>query len=172
MAVSKAVSSGRLVASVVRVRGQPKIRDPELADQEWDANTDLSKAPGYVKERADKRASAMPRNRDSVSEPADLSLSGESAREKFWKAQIAELDYRERLGELVDAVEMKDKLVDVITGCRARLLGLPTRAKQQCPHFTLADIGTLDDLVREALESLAVEWEGEADRAEAVVASG
>lgn len=172
MAVSKAVSSGRLVASVVRVRGQPKIRDADLADREWDANTDLTRAPGYVKERADKRAGPAPRNRDSVSEPADLSLSGESAREKFWKAQIAELDYRERLGELVDAEEMRAKLVDVVTGCKARLLGLPTRAKQQCPHLSITDIGTLDGLVREALEALAVEWEAEAELESAEVASG
>jgi hypothetical protein len=34
-AVSKAVKSGRLRASVVLVDGEPKIADPELADREW-----------------------------------------------------------------------------------------------------------------------------------------
>lgn len=38
-AVSKAVDDGRLVRSVVVVRGQPKIADPDLADREWEANT-------------------------------------------------------------------------------------------------------------------------------------
>lgn len=177
MAVSKAISSGRLVASVTRVDGQPKIRDADLADQEWDRATDLSKAPGYVKERASSRAAQpaaapppprQPRTGEAQL-PDNLSLGEESAREKFWKAQIAELDYRERLGALVDAKEMNDKLVDVFTRCRTRLLGLPTRSKQQLPHLSVTDIGTLDSLVREALDELALELEAEeAQAAEAV----
>lgn len=40
VAVSKAVASGRLAASVVRdERGAPKIGDVELADREWTSNT-------------------------------------------------------------------------------------------------------------------------------------
>jgi hypothetical protein len=57
MAVSTAIKVGRLVASVGRDEwGQPKISDPDLADREWDQNTDLTKAPAYVKERAKERA--------------------------------------------------------------------------------------------------------------------
>jgi phage terminase Nu1 subunit (DNA packaging protein) len=159
MAVSKAVKGGRLAASVVRnARGQPKIADAELADREWEAATDLSRAPGYVKERASSRRA--PKGPDST----DLSLSGESAREKFWKANQAELDYREQLGELTNAKEMGDKIIDVFTRCRTRLLGLPTRAKQQIPHLSVTDLAVIDGIVREALEELAADLEAEQGR--------
>lgn len=173
MAVSRAVKVGRLRESVTRDdRGRPQIADPAVADLEWDANTDLSRAPGSVKERAEKRgkASAPPATTKApprsvsapgVEVPAELSLGEESAREKFWKANQAELDYREQCGDLVNATEMAAKLTDVFTRCRTRLLGLPTRAKQQLPHLTVTDIGTIDGIVREALEGLAIELEGE-----------
>lgn len=50
-AVVNAVRRERLVKSVVYVKGQPKIADADLADAEWRQNTDLSRAPGFVKER-------------------------------------------------------------------------------------------------------------------------
>lgn len=175
MAVSKAVASGRLKASVVRdARGAPKIADPELADREWEAATDLSKAPGYVKARSAARERApgsgtggavpsMPLPPLGGADDAGgavhlgMSLADASAAEKVWKARLAELDYRERSGELVNAKEMASRLTDVFTRCRTRLLGIPTRARQQLPHLTVPDIGVLDSLVREALEELAVE---------------
>jgi phage terminase Nu1 subunit (DNA packaging protein) len=176
-AVSKAIDSGRLKLSVVRdERGQPKIADPALADREWTAGTDLSKAPGYVKERASAARAAAPAPRapgvprasappaDAEEEPANLNLAEESAREKFWRANLAELDFRKRSGELVDAKEWEAKLADVFTRIRVRLLGLPTRAKQQLPHLSVTDFGTLDGLVREALEELALELEHEEER--------
>jgi hypothetical protein len=42
------------------VDGSPKVIDFGLADREWAANTDLSKAPGYVKSRAAKPAEWAP----------------------------------------------------------------------------------------------------------------
>jgi hypothetical protein len=162
-AVQEAIAAGRLkrclVAATHGGRKTWRIADVVAADAEWKATTNTAMIPltGPAASKSTKPA----KNRDSVSEPVDLSLSEESAREKFWKAQIAELDYRERLGDLVDAKEMQAKLSDVFTRCRGRLLGLPTRAKQQCPHLTITDIGTLDGIVREALETLATELEGE-----------
>lgn len=176
MAVSKAISSGRLRASVVRdERGQPKIADPDLADREWDAGTDHSRAPGYVKERASARAAGVPppgpipaplpasaprvppAPGEAIQEPENLSLSLESAREKFWKAQTAEADYRERIGELVDAKEMAALIADAFTRTKTRLLAVPTRARQLLPQLGAPDVAVLDSIVREALEELVVE---------------
>lgn len=50
-AVSRAIATERLRESVVWRRGIPKIADPDLADREWTSNTDLSRAPDYVKAR-------------------------------------------------------------------------------------------------------------------------
>jgi hypothetical protein len=69
-AVSKAIKRGRLKLSVVHdAAGQPKIADAALADREWTQNTDLSRAPGDVKERAARPA--QPSSSIEVSSPAE-----------------------------------------------------------------------------------------------------
>lgn len=180
MAVSRAVTAGRLTKSVVRdANGDPKIADADLADLEWEATTDYSRAPGAVKERAaaERRGEAKgagpgkkqpePKRSHPVvvddGMPEELSLAEESAKEKFWKARLAELDFKKRSGELVDAKAMEAQLADCFTSVRTKLLGLPTRAKQQLPHLTASDVTLLDSFVREALEGLAVDLEGGAD---------
>jgi hypothetical protein len=177
MAVSKAIKSGRLAKSVVRdASGDPKIADADLADREWDRSTDLSKAPGYVKERASSRAPAAQRPPLRAVPPADdagggadgpgpeeLNLSQETAREKHWKANKAEIEYREKLGQLVDAQDLKGQISDAFTRVRSRLAGLPTRVRQQIPHLTAEEVGIIDDFVREALDELALKLESEDD---------
>jgi hypothetical protein len=161
MAVSNAVKTGRLVASVARVKGQPKIRDAELADREWDANTNHSTAPGYVKQRGPGRPprgpGRPPKQDDDDQVRLGMSLADASAAEKVWKARIAELDFLERNGEVVDAKKMAATLVDVYTRCRTKLLGIPTRVKQQLPDLSIKDVAAVDALVRETLEELAEE---------------
>lgn len=175
-AVSKAIKRGCLVRSVVRNhRGEPKIADPSLADREWAAGTDHSKAPASVKALAAPRprpppapAAPSPQGDDDVTEPTDLNLALESAREKFWKAHLAELEFKKRSGELVDAVEMKAEIDDAFTRVRARLLGVPTRARQQLPELTPQHIATIDSLIREALDELVVGLEQDGEEEEAV----
>lgn len=152
MAVSDAIRQGRLVKSVVRVEnGDPKIADPDLADQEWAAHTDHSKAPAYVKERESARVVV-------VAPPAEgATLSEASAAEKVWKAKLAELKYRELAGELVEAADVEREVTNYIMECKTRLLGLPSRARQLMPELTIGQVAKLEDLVREALESLARE---------------
>lgn len=192
MAVSKAVKTGRLKASVVYDdQGDPKIRDPALADKEWEATTDHSRAPGYVKERAAAAKKKPPRAAGRAAEPLEagdpppppadvlgqdspegVSLAEASAAEKFWKAKLAEQDYRERTGELVEAKLVTRKLVDVFTLCRAKLLVVPTRARQALPHLTVADVGTIETLIREALEELAASGGDPAADEEAALQQG
>lgn len=191
MAVSRAIKVGRLARSVVRGRdGKPRIADPELADREWEENTDLSQAPGYVKERADQAApeveipaapapppAAASPSPAAEAEEADeddagggtLKLGLESAREKHWKAKLAELKYRERESELVEAQLVEQKLAGTFAQVRTKLLGVPSRARQLLPHLDAADVGALEDLVREALEDL-VDDEGPGELAEAAAA--
>ena len=51
-------------------------------------------------------------------------------------------------------VEGRAALVDQVVTCRTRLLGIPSKAKQQLPHLSLSDLEVLEALVREALEGL------------------
>lgn len=128
-AVVRAVASGRLKDSVVDGR----IVDVDLADREWEANTDHTK-----REHAE-----------------GVSKSEASAVETFWKSKQAELKFLLAAGELVEARDVEARLVAVFTECKTKLLGLPSRAKQALPHLSLADISTLDALVRESLEALS-----------------
>lgn len=65
-AVRKAHSDGRLRESVVMVNGKPKIRDPEVADREWDANT---------RPRADRPAAGRrPQSPPAPPAPTDLDI--------------------------------------------------------------------------------------------------
>lgn len=156
-AVSMAIKNRRLVKSVVRVHGQPKIADPVLADQEWKAATDLSRAPGYVKQRGNPAGVSPP---DSVNgkapKPGSLSLADASAIEKTWRSKLAELEYQKKKGEVLLAADIEQRLTDVILRSRTKLLGIPSRARQQLPHLTVADIGVLEAIVREALEEVSV----------------
>jgi phage terminase Nu1 subunit (DNA packaging protein) len=152
-AVQRAIAGDRLRDSVVIVDGVKRIADPEAADREWAANTDLTKAPDCVKGMGDE---------DEGEEPQGPSLSAASAREKHFKALLAELTYQQRAGELVNAAEMSAAMAEAFSLVRTKLLGLPSKAKQQLPHLTLGDLATLDAIVREALEGLARPDDGEA----------
>lgn len=153
-AVSRAIKKGRLRESLVQVGRRKMIADPELADREWDATTDLTRAPHQVKARASERAAG------GAAGPADIDagvydLAVEVAREKFWKANLAELEYRTKAGELVAVVEVEEKFVDAVTAAKTKLLGIAARVRQRMPHIAAEDIRAIDDLVREALEDLS-----------------
>lgn len=142
-AVQRAVRAGR-----ISVDPDGRIQDPEAADREWAANTDHTRAPGYVKDQADGEWS------DDDGEGA-ASLAQASAREKHWKAQLAELTFRERAGELVNAAEVAAGYAEFCSTVRTKVLGIPSRMKQAHPDLTLAQLATLDELLREALAELA-----------------
>jgi len=159
VAVQRAINSGRLNRSV----RDGKVVDPELADREWEASTDLSKAPGSVVERAAERAAASGGAARPRVEPVapvavlGASLAENNAAKAYWQAKQAELDFREAAKELVPADEVRGALTETFRSCRTKLLGLPARIRQQIPHLTPADVGTIESLVREALEDLAAQ---------------
>ena len=169
-AVQRAIKSQRLVRSLGRnAAGEWQIVDVALADQEWDANGDLTRAPAAIKEREAARPASgteavppvppVPPPADAVdpgSVPSgELTLSAAAAQEKAWKARLAELQYREKTGELVDARAVEMKMVEVFTRCRTKLLGIPSKLKTRSPHLTPADLRAVDAEIRQALEELA-----------------
>lgn len=164
-AVHRAIESGRLSTCVVRDAGGKfrGITDLELADREWAATTDLTKAPMSVIVRTEQLqqpsdeapAPAEDSPGDPPADPDRMSLSDATAREKHWKAKTAELEYKKRIGELVDAKEVEARMLDEYSECRTKLLGIARKAKAALPHLTPVDVVTIDNLVREALEVLA-----------------
>lgn len=172
MAVSEAIKNGRLVKSVVRNEfDQPKIADPDLADREWEANTDSTKrmnAAGGVDPMFGTATLGAPippeRFEDDDGEPVppkrELDDSGAETvasatqRLKAAQADLAELKFKEAARELVPARDVEARLVSVFTSCKTRLLAIPSRARQALPHLTNADVASIETLVREALEEL------------------
>jgi phage terminase Nu1 subunit (DNA packaging protein) len=155
-AVLRAIPRGRLNRSVVR-DGAGKaigISDPELADREWLATTDFTKAPAAV---AAKAMSGAESDEDATSsDPSVISSFSEGlAKEKHFKALQVELDYKKRVGELVEVKEVESRIVDEFSRVRTKMLGVARKAKAQLPHLTREDVNTIDALVREALEDLA-----------------
>jgi hypothetical protein len=135
----------------------------ELADLEWQANTDLSKAPGYVKDRSQPQPwdnaplqAPVTNGKPVTRVPAGLSsLAEASAREKDWNARLAELKYLRESGELVELKPFEAQMADDYARCRTKLLGIASKAKHALPHLTLSDIRVIDGLVREVCEELA-----------------
>lgn len=158
--VRLAILDGRLVKAVVYdAKGAPKITDPGLAMRELDATTDPSRMPPAQQRKVEERQ-AMERAASGGGDASDggarvFVLSDEAARERHWKANIAELEYRVRSGELVPVSEVEAKFVDAVTAAKTKLLGVPTRIRQQLPHIAAEDIEAIKRLVREALEDLA-----------------
>lgn len=166
MSVSTAIASGRLVKSVVRVgpHNVPKICDPDLADREWEANTDPVKrvaaagndpsawvarpavhdAPEGVAEQPDesevRRAESMPE------------VATSTARAKHWDAELKELKFKESAGQLVPAADVEREWAALLSSVRGHLLGLPSRLKQSIPSLTLQDVELITQLVRDALD--------------------
>lgn len=150
MAVSSAIKTGRLVKSVVYVGGQPKIADPALADQEWASNTDLQRA---INAAGGSRALAAVASEDQSDAVEEVKSS--TQRLTAARADLAELKRDEARGVLLPAKDVERRLVEVFTASKTRLLAIPSRARQQLPHLSAADVGVLEGLVREALEDLA-----------------
>lgn len=175
-AVQRAIARGRLSRSLGKnAAGEWRIVNVELADQEFDANGDLTRAPAVIKEReAARHTGGTPPvppvppapdsdNEDEPSTDGDpgsvptgtMTLAEAAAQEKAWKARLAELQYREKTGELVDARAVEMKTVEVFTRCRTKLLGVPSKLKTRLPHLTPADLRAIDAELRAALEELA-----------------
>lgn len=170
VAVSKAVAAGRLSASVVRdARGAPKIADPELADQEWTANTrpridhpSADPGPPDAKPEPGGPPALAPAARRPASDIPDYNESrarreSHAARREAAMADLAEIEVGERRGELVPVAEARADVMDRFAIVRTRLLGIPSRVAQRMPNVAAEVVPVLDELLREALEELASE---------------
>lgn len=143
--VRNAIKDGRLRASVLVVDEEKGIRkiDSDLADKEWPGNNiRVDQRPGTAKTPA---------------EDGDDSTSYYKARAKReeYNAELARLRFEEESGKLVNGENVRKQWVAIANLVRTKLLGIPSKCKQQIPDFTHDQYLTLERLVREALEDLA-----------------
>lgn len=157
MTVSLAIRDGRLSKSIVRdAMGQPKIADPELADREWEANTDPVRVANALAGREPQISET--RAVSAVDEPETTASA--TQRLKAAQADLKELELAKECGKLVNVLEVRHEWADLLSQCRSRLLAIPVRARQSIPSLSVAEVTIIEDLIREALEDL-VAAEGE-----------
>lgn len=145
-AVQKAIESKRIAKTP---EGQI---DSDAADVAWQANTDH----GHYRNPA--RQELKPHQTTTYTDARALRES--------YTAQLARLEYEQKAGELVSAREVANRLAGVFVTCRSKILAIPTRARQQIPHLSTAEVDVIDRLVREALEELSLADGGAADHDE------
>jgi hypothetical protein len=145
-AVTKAIKAGRLVDSVVTDDHGFRWIKPDLADREWQANTEQKEGFAkrtYRKPEALKVAAREPvpietPERDQPHDgPDDQSLPGEvtlieaKRRLEAHKAELKRLELEERRGELVKITDVADTVAAEYARLRQRLLAIPGKAGQE-----------------------------------------
>ena len=158
-AVYKAVKDGRLsykdcVDGTVRVNS-------ETMREEWARNTQPRIGIG-PKPASDGGERPVLRNREDRVAPR-ITKTNEAipdydesrARTEHLKAELLELERKQKEGVLVPAADVEAKWVEIAVMARTKILGIPTKAKQRIPDLDVDAITVLDDIVRETLEDLA-----------------
>lgn len=144
-AVRRAIKSGRLEQSVtIDAKGHPKINDPDLADQEWEAHTSEKrqhwKRSGTAPPRSKRGNGAAQQDagqeggdededggKPAAGRPISSPLNKAKAARETYEARIAEFRYRKMKGELVDAAEVKREFATAARHVRDGLLAMPDR---------------------------------------------
>lgn len=133
-AVRQAINAGRLVKSVVMVKGEPKIADEALADQEWAANTDQSKPRNRITgdpkhRRASKDAPMKPMENDSGGDGASKGPSYAQSRaiREAYMARLAKIEFEEKSGKLVPADAARVAIFNTARKARDMLMAVPDR---------------------------------------------
>jgi excisionase family DNA binding protein len=176
-AVYKAIKQGRL--PVVRSADGRELIQSETLREDWYAKT-MTKVGVGPKPPAGEKAFPPPRPKRQAEESElppdspkrDRSLAGPEpgeivpeynesrARTEYLKAELLELERKEKEGLLVRSADVQAKWVEVVTISRTKVMGVVSKAKQRVPDLTQDQISILEDIVREALEELAEEADG------------
>ena len=120
--VVKAINSGRLAKSVTKLPNGRYQIDPDLADQEWQMNTDSGK---HGKTRS---FNAPPPALPTADEPGEtLTYAEARAQHERFKSRLAELEVATIEGKLVNADEVKRESFRAARQVRDSLLNLPDR---------------------------------------------
>lgn len=163
-AVQKAISSGRLVASVTGVGTKTVRIDVASADAEWPKSAREVMNDAFQPDAPAERSAPAPAPAAPASPPNEMSKTtatyqqSRAVREAY-AARLAKLEYERRSGKLVDADEVEKKWTEIASLVRTRVLGIASKAKQRMPGLTVAQYQALDAIVVDALESL----QGKAD---------
>lgn len=152
VAVSKAVKSKRISL----VRGKV---DPAKADAQWEANTQPGQRAVNTRRKQPKAvapaAAADPGQTPDAPGAPPNSYGAARARREESLAKIAEMEYEQKIGTLVNANEIREKIAKLHTEAKTRLLGVASKCKARLPQLSAIDVSIIEDLIREALGEIA-----------------
>ena len=165
--IYNAIKEGRL--SVEKdVNGIDRINS-ETMHEEWASKTQtrIGVGPRAARRSRERKPLRSREERMAPKEDDRISRTNQSipdydesrARTEHLRAELLELDRQQKEGLLVETEKVEHEWVEIVTRARTKLLGIPTKAKQRIPDLDTDAIGVLDDIVREALEDLAVDGE-------------
>lgn len=77
------------------------------------------------------------------------------ARSEYEKANLLELDRKAKERQLLYREDVEQATGRAVNMTRTKIMGVPSRAKQQIPHLSADEVELIRDLLREALEELA-----------------
>jgi hypothetical protein len=124
-AVRKAVKVGRLSKSVVfAASGKPKVI-PDLADDEWTANTDRSQQ--RVPAVAPPTPAPSPEPEPQRDEPKTATFQQARTLREAYMARLAKLEFEEKSGKLVTTESVKNEAFKVARVVRDSMLNIPDR---------------------------------------------
>ena len=94
-----------------------------------------------------------------VDGPTDAGTAYElaRARKEAANAKLAELELEQKRGDLVPAKDVRAEMERRAVAARTKFEGIPAGFRQRHPEATDAQVMTLDDLVRQALEEFSRE---------------
>ena len=155
-AVRKAVKVGRLSKSVVFGKtGKPRLM-PDLAEQEWTANTDSAqqRVPATAPPRPE--PDPEPAAKD---EPRTATFQQARTLREAYMARLAKLEFDEKSGLLVKAEAVKNEAFKTARIVRDGLLNIPDRIAAELAnetnHFKVHQ--RLTQEIRRALADMKIE---------------
>ena len=132
----------------------------ETMRDEWAKNTQKRigrgpKPPSFEPKPLRPREERVPQGRISRTVESILEYEESRARTEHLKAELLELERKQKESLLVPAAEIEAKWVEIVTQARTKMLGIPTKAKQRIPDLDSDAMSVLEDIVRETLEDLS-----------------
>ena len=158
-AIGQAVAKGRL--KIVLDEYNRKRIDTSTLPEEYrkttqTRNTTAHKAIKQLEEAEPKQIAEKPRG-PRMSRTAEYipDYDESRARTEHLKAELLELDRKQKEGLLVPMAEVQAKWVEIVNVAKTKILGIPSKAKQRIPDLDSTAMSCLEDIINEALEDLA-----------------
>lgn len=155
-AIYDAIKAGRI--SVVETADGRSMIASETMREEWAKNTQTRIGVGPIKNPAAKQLRSREERlspRITKTSEAVPDYNESRARTEHLKAELLELERKQKEGLLVSTTDVEAKWVEIVVMARTKILGIPTKAKQRIPDLDVDAIEVLDAIVRETLEDLA-----------------